>query len=52
MIRKNLNHKLQTNPWYREEEPQSNHERHQEGKQSKATSSLFPIKITAKLEQT
>ena len=26
MIRKYLNHKLQTNPWHREEEPHNNHE--------------------------
>ena len=47
MIRKY--HKLQTNPWHREEEPHNNHEA--PGRQlSKATSSLFPIKMTAKLE--
>ena len=47
MIRKYHNHKLQTNPWHREEEPHNNH---QEDKQSKATSSLFPIAMIAKLE--
>ena len=26
MIRKSHNHKLQTNPWHREEEPHNNHE--------------------------
>ena len=26
MIRKNHNHKLQTNSWHREEEPHNNHE--------------------------
>ena len=55
MIRKYHNHKLQTSPWHREEEPHNNHEtpgRHQEDKQSKATSSLFPIKMIAKLEWT
>ena len=26
MIRKYHNHKLQTNPWHREEEPHKNHE--------------------------
>ena len=26
MIRKYHNHKLETNPWQREEEPQNNHE--------------------------
>ena len=51
MIRKNHNHKLQTNPWYHEEEPHNNHET--PGRQTKqATSSLFPIKIIAKLEWT
>ena len=50
MIRKYHKHKLQTNPWHREEEPQNNHETL--GRQSKATSSLFPIKMTAKLEWT
>ena len=43
------NHKLQTNPWHREEEPHSI-TRQQEDKQSKATSSLFPIEMIAKLE--
>ena len=50
MIRKYHNHKLQTNPWHREEEPHSNHET--PGRQSKATSSLFPIDMIAKLEWT
>ena len=48
MIKKYHSHKLQTNPWHHEEEPHTNH---QEDKLSKATSSLFPIKI-AKLEWT
>ena len=48
MIRKYHNHKLQTNPWHREEEPHNNHET----PGSKATSSLFPIKMIAKLEAT
>ena len=26
MIKKDHNHKLQTNPWYRDEEPHNNHE--------------------------
>ena len=51
MIRKYHNHKLQTNPWHREEEPRTNHEA--PGRQkSKATSSLFPIKMIVKLEWT
>ena len=50
-IRKYHNHKLQTNLWHREEEPHNNHET--PGRQtSKATSSLFPIKMIAKLEWT
>ena len=49
MIRKYHNHKLQTNPLHREEKPHSNH---QIDKQSKAASSLFPIKMIAKLEWT
>ena len=49
-IRKYHNQKLQTNPWHREEEPQDKHET--PGRQSKATSSLFPIEMIAKLEWT
>ena len=49
MIRKYHNHKLQTNPWHREEEPHKI-TRHQEDKQSKATSSLFDMKMFVKLE--
>ena len=60
MIRKYHNHKLQTNLWHREEEPHNNHDqdtrktsqRRAKSKQSKATSSLFPIKLIAKLEWT
>ena len=37
-------------PWHREEESHNN--LHQEYKLSKATSSLFPIKMIAKLEWT
>ena len=51
MIKKYHNYKLQTNPWNHEKEPHNNHE-HPEDKQSKATSSLFPIKIIAKIEWT
>ena len=45
MIRKYDNHKLQTNPWYGEEEPHNNHET--PGKQTKQNNqlSLFPINI-------
>ena len=43
MIRKYHNHKLQTNPWHREEEPHNNDET--EDKKSKATSSLIPINM-------
>ena len=47
MIRKYHNHKLQTNPWHR-----TTITRHQKDKLSKGTSSLFPIKMIAKLEWT
>ena len=51
MIRKYHSHKLQTNTWHREEEPHNNYET--TGRQkSKATSSLLPIKMIAKLEWT
>ena len=44
MIRKYHNHKLQTNPWHREEEPHNNHETPgRQTKQSKATSSRFLV---------
>ena len=51
MIRKNHNHTPQTNPWHREEEPHNNHEK-PGYKLSKGNSSLFPIKMIAKLEWT
>ena len=38
MIRKYHNHKLQTNPWYREEEPHNNHET--PGRQTKQSNQL------------
>ena len=38
MIRKYHNHKLQTNPWHREEEPHNNHET--PGKQTKQSNQL------------
>ena len=51
MIRKYHNHKLQANPWYREEEPHNNHET--SGRQkSKLISSLIPIVMIAKLKWT
>ena len=51
MIRKYHNHKLQTNlcTARKSHTPTT---RHQEDKLSKATSSLFPIKMIAKLEGT
>ena len=50
-IRKYHNHKLQTTPWHRENEPHNNHET--PGRQkSKLTDSLFPTKMIAKLECT
>ena len=48
MIRKYHNHKLQTNPW----KSHTTIIRHQEHKQSKATSSLLPIEMIAKLKWT
>ena len=47
MIRNFHNHKLQTNPWHRVEEPHNNCKT-----QSKATSFLYPVKMIAKLEWT
>ena len=38
MIRKYHNHKLQTNPWYHEEEPHNNHET--PGRQTKQSNQL------------
>ena len=49
MTKKYYNPKLQTNPWAREEEPYNTHET---PGLSKATSSLYPIKMIAKLEGT
>ena len=45
MIRKNHNHKQQTNPWRREEELNNNHKKL--GRQTKQSNqlSLFPIKM-------
>ena len=54
MIRKYHNHKLQTNPWQREEQTHNNHET--PGRQTKQSNqlslSLFPIKMIAILEWT
>ena len=44
MIRKYHNHKLQANLWHCEEDPHNNHET--PGRQSKATSSFFPIQMS------
>ena len=52
MIRKYHNHKLQTNPHGIARKSVTTITRHQENKISKATSSLFPIKMIAKLEWT
>ena len=38
MIRKYLNHKLQTNPWHREEETYNDHET--QGRQTKQSNQL------------
>ena len=38
MIRKYYNHKLQTNPWHREEDPHNNHET--PGRQTKQSNQL------------
>ena len=45
MTRKYHNYTLQTDPQYREEEPQNNNSHKTPGRQSKATSSLYPIKL-------
>ena len=53
MIRKYHNHTLQTNPWHLEEEPQNIYSNKTSGRhKSKAISSLFPLKMIAKLERT
>ena len=51
MIRKYLNHKMQTNQGHREEEQHNNHETH-EDVLTKETSSSLPIKMIAKPEWT
>ena len=51
MIRKYHNHKLQTNPWHREEEPHNHHET--PGRQTKQSNQLsLPHQDDAKLEGT
>ena len=51
MIRKYHNHKQQTNPWHREEEPHNNHET--PGRQTNQSNQLsLPLKMIAKLEGT
>ena len=52
MIREYHNHKLQTNPWHREEEQHNNHET--PGRQTMQGNqlSLFSIKMIEKLECT
>ena len=52
MIRKYHNHTLQTNLRHSVEEPHNNNNHKTPGRQSKPTSSLFPIKMIAKLEMT
>ena len=50
-MRKYHNHKLQANPWHREEEQHNNHETHEE-KLTKASSPFLPNKMIAKPEWT
>ena len=45
MIRQDHNHTLQTNTWYREEEPHNTNSNKTSGK-SKAISYLFLVKMT------
>ena len=52
MIREYHNHKLQKNPWYREEEPHNNHETPERQTKQSNQLSLFPIEMIAKLEWT
>ena len=51
MIKKCYNHTLQTNPWHREEKPQKTNSHKTRGRQL-YQSSLFLIKMIAKLERT
>ena len=51
MIKKYHNHKLQTNPLHREEEPHNNHEK--PGGQTKQSNQLsLPTEMIAKVEWT
>ena len=52
MISKYHNHTLHTNPQHREGELQNISNRKTPGRQSKATSSLFSIKMIEKLDRT
>ena len=52
MTKKYHNHTLQTNPKHCEEEPQNTNSHNTSGRQRKATSSLFLIRMIAKLERT
>ena len=52
MVRKKHNHKLQTNPWHREEEPHNNHKTSERQTKQRNQLSLFPIRRIAKLEWT
>ena len=52
MIRKYHNHTLHTNPRHGEEERLNNNRHNTPERQSKVTSSLFPIKLFVKLEKT
>ena len=52
MIKKYNNHTQQTNPRHCEEKQQNTNSHKTSGRQSKATSSLFLIKMIAKLERT
>ena len=45
-------HKLQTNPWHREDEPQYKQETPGRQTAKQPALSLFPIKMIAKLEET
>ena len=51
MIRKYRNHTLQANPWHLEKETQNIYSNQTSERQSKATSSLYLIKLIAKLER-
>ena len=52
LIRIYHNHTLQTNPWHLEEEPHNANSHMKSERQFKVTSSLFSIKMIAKLERT